>query len=91
MSIPGIKSSSRKHSRIKSNPRCDHSASFQSKNYSPLLDDSYWYLAFELGPYDWYTPSRFGLLVDYHAHSHSTVFSLKAIFDTFVVLAALEV
>ena len=86
-------SSSRKHSRIKSNLRCDQSASFQSKNYTPLLDDPYWYLAFELGPYNRHRPNRFGLLVNYYTHicdSHSTVFSLKAITDTFVVLAGLH-
>ena len=60
-----------------------------SLNLSPLLDDSNWYLAFELGPYDWHTPEQFDLLVDYHAHVCDGT-DYRAIFDTFVVLAGLH-
>ena len=64
-----------------------------SLNCYTLLDGPNWYLAFELGPYGWHTPKQFDLLVDYHAHicdSKGANFSLKAILNTFVVLAGLH-
>jgi hypothetical protein len=58
-------------------------------NYSPLRNDHNWYLAIELGPYDWHTSEQFDLLVDYHIGICDRK-DYRAIFDAFVILAGLQ-